>query len=61
MTVKAGLARPTPELYAEISRLASSGAVKAQVSQVFALDDAPRAYAANRSGHTRGKIVFKVR
>jgi len=61
VTVKAGLARPTPELYAEIARLASTGAVKAQVSQVFALDDAPRAYAANRSGHTRGKIVFKVR
>jgi len=35
--------------------------VKPQVTQVFALDDAPRAYAANRSGHTRGKIVFKVR
>jgi NADPH:quinone reductase-like Zn-dependent oxidoreductase len=61
VTVKAGLARPTPELYAEIARLAASGAVKAQVTQTFALDDAPRAYAANRSGHTRGKIVFKVR
>jgi NADPH:quinone reductase-like Zn-dependent oxidoreductase len=61
VTVKAGLARPTPELYAEIARLAASGAVKAQVTQTFALDDAPRAYAENRSGHTRGKIVFKVR
>jgi NADPH:quinone reductase-like Zn-dependent oxidoreductase len=61
VTVKAGLARPTPELYAEIARLASSGAVKAQVTQVLTLDDAPRAYAASRSGHARGKIVFKVR
>lgn len=61
VTVKAGLARPTPELYAEIARLASSGAVKAQVTETCTLDDAPRAYAASRRGHTRGKIVFKVR
>jgi NADPH:quinone reductase-like Zn-dependent oxidoreductase len=59
--VKAGLARPTAELYAEIARLASSGAVRAQVTRTATLDEAPRLYAENRQGHTRGKIVFKLR
>lgn len=43
-----------------IAGLLSSGAVKAQVGQVYGLEDVPRAFADVQTGHARGKRVIQI-
>ncbi|WP_213815680.1 NADP-dependent oxidoreductase [Glaciihabitans sp. dw_435] len=52
---------PDGSTLAVISRLITSGDVRVTVDTVFDLADAADAHRAIESGHTRGKIVLKVR
>jgi NADPH:quinone reductase-like Zn-dependent oxidoreductase len=53
-------AQPRPEHLQHIARLLESGAVKAQVGQVYALDDIARAFTDGQTGHARGKRVIDL-
>ncbi|MDD3651822.1 NADP-dependent oxidoreductase [Immundisolibacter sp.] len=53
-------AQPRAEHLQRIARLLESGAVKAQVGQVYALDDIARAFADGQTGHARGKRVIDL-
>jgi NADPH:quinone reductase-like Zn-dependent oxidoreductase len=52
--------RATTQRLAALLDLAAAGAIRAQPGNVFALAEAPGAYALSESGHTRGKILLKV-
>lgn len=52
--------QPRPEHLAHLARLLADGAVKAQVGQVYALDETPQAFADAQGGHARGKRVIQV-
>lgn len=53
-------AQPRAEHLQHIARLLESGAVKAQVGQVYALDDIARAFSDGQTGHARGKRVIDI-
>ena len=53
-------AQPRAEHLQHIARLLESGAVKAQVGQVYALDDIARAFTDGQTGHARGKRVIDL-
>lgn len=53
-------AQPRPAHLQHIARLLESGAVKAQVGQVYALEDIARAFADAQGGHARGKRVIDL-
>lgn len=55
------LVRPNGAQLSEIAALIDSGIVKVEVSETFTLAQAAKAHEASESGHTRGKIVLKVR
>ena len=52
--------QPRPQHLQRIAQLLESGAVKAQVGQVYGLDDVPRAFADAQTGHARGKRVIQI-
>jgi NADPH:quinone reductase-like Zn-dependent oxidoreductase len=49
------------EALAEIAEFMESGTIKTHVSRVFKLSEAADAMELNEEGHTRGKLVLKVR
>jgi NADPH:quinone reductase-like Zn-dependent oxidoreductase len=51
--------RPTRERLTQLFQWATSGIIKAQVSQRFGPENAARAYAISESGHARGKMVIQ--
>jgi NADPH:quinone reductase-like Zn-dependent oxidoreductase len=51
---------PTPELFARLSDLLASGALKIPIQEVYALDKAPEAMHALSAQHTRGKLAIRV-
>ena len=53
-------AQPRAEHLQHIARLLESGAVRAQVGQVYALDDIARAFVDGQTGHARGKRVIEL-
>lgn len=52
--------QPRPEPLAHIAQLLASGAVKAQIAQVYPLDDIARAFGDAQTGHARGKRVIQI-
>nr|ART35460.1 A283 [uncultured bacterium] len=52
--------QPRPEHLAHIAQLLASGAVKAQIAQVYPLDDIARALGDAQTGHARGKRVIEL-
>ena len=52
--------QPRPEHLAHIAQLLASGEVKAQIAQVYALDDIARAFEDAQTGHARGKRVIRI-
>lgn len=52
--------QPSAHELAELGRLIDSGAVRAHVSAIYALEDAARAQIASREGRTRGKAVLAL-
>ena len=53
--------QPNGEQLAAIGRLAEQGLIRPQVSQVLPLEQARKAHEQIETGHTRGKIVLRVR
>ena len=53
-------AQPRAEHLQHIARLLESGAVRAQVGQVYALGDIARAFTDGQTGHARGKRVIEL-
>jgi NADPH:quinone reductase-like Zn-dependent oxidoreductase len=53
-------AQPRAEHLQHIARLLESGAVTAQVGQVYALGDIARAFTDGQTGHARGKRVIEI-
>lgn len=53
-------AQPRAEHLQHIARLLESGAVRAQVGQVYALTDIARAFTDGQTGHARGKRVIEI-
>ena len=51
--------RPTRERLLQLFQWATSGIIKAQVTQRFGPENAARAYAISESGHARGKMVIQ--
>jgi NADPH:quinone reductase-like Zn-dependent oxidoreductase len=60
--VRAGtaMAQPTTQLLVQIAELIDAGTVRAQVGQVFPLDEAGRAQGLSETGHGRGRIVLHL-
>lgn len=54
------LTRTSSSELAAIASLIDEGVVKVAVSQIFSLEEAPKAHEAIESGHTRGKIVLRI-
>ena len=54
------MSKATHDEYIQFGEWAAQGKLKTVIDQVFELDDAPRAYAKLKKGHTRGKIVVHV-
>ncbi len=54
-------ARPDAEDLAEIAELIDQGKIVPHVSMTVPLEDVAKAHAQSETGHTRGKIVLKVR
>ena len=52
--------QPRPAHLAHLARLLADGTIKAQVGQVYALEETPQAFADAQSGHARGKRVIQV-
>lgn len=52
--------QPRPEHLAHIGQLLASGAVTAQIAQVYPLDDIVRAFGDAQTGHARGKRVIQI-
>lgn len=52
--------QPRPEHLAHIAQLLASGQVKAQIAQVYPLDDIARAFGDAQTGHARGKRVIQL-
>jgi NADPH:quinone reductase-like Zn-dependent oxidoreductase len=55
------LVKPNGSQLSEIAKLIDAGKVKPHVSHTFALEEAAKAHELSEAGHTRGKIVLKVR
>jgi NADPH:quinone reductase-like Zn-dependent oxidoreductase len=55
------LVKPSGEQLAQIAKFIDDGHVKPVVSHQFALSDVAKAHEQSETGHTRGKIVLKVR
>jgi NADPH:quinone reductase-like Zn-dependent oxidoreductase len=53
--------QPNAEDLEEIAALIDDGEIKPVVENVFSLSEAHKAHDLIQSGHTRGKIVLKVR
>ncbi len=53
--------RTSREKLERVAELAAAGAVRAQVTETYPLHEADTAYARSQTGHTRGKIVIKLR
>ncbi|AHY46078.1 NADPH:quinone reductase and related Zn-dependent oxidoreductase [Rubrobacter radiotolerans] len=54
-------ARPTPERLGRLASYLREGKLHVEVSQVLPLEEAVRAHEIVERGHTRGKVVLKVR
>ncbi len=52
---------PDGAALAKVAQLLASGEVKTHISKVYDLSDAADAIAENEKGHTRGKLVIKIR
>ena len=52
--------RPDPTDLQVLADLADAGKLTVPVSEVFALEDAAKAYALSQGGHVRGKIAIEV-
>lgn len=52
--------QPRPASLAKVARLLESGAVRAQIGQVYTLDEAVQAFVDARGGHARGKRVVRI-
>lgn len=52
--------RPDPSDLQALADLADAGALTVPVAEVFALEDAAKAYALSQGGHVRGKIAIEV-
>ena len=57
--VNAFRVRPDGRQLREIAALIDDGKVRTTIAAIFALQDAGRAHAQSKSGHTRGKIVLR--
>jgi NADPH:quinone reductase-like Zn-dependent oxidoreductase len=55
------LAQANPAQLAEIAQLIDAGKVKPVISTVLPLAEARKAHALLEAGHTRGKIVLRVK
>jgi NADPH:quinone reductase-like Zn-dependent oxidoreductase len=55
------LVHPDSNALTQIARLIDDGSIKPIVTYTFPLGDAAKAYEQSQTGHTRGKIVLKVR
>jgi NADPH:quinone reductase-like Zn-dependent oxidoreductase len=53
-------ASPEPEQLAELAELLATGEVKAEIAQVFPLEDVVKAHELSEAGHTRGKLVLEL-
>jgi NADPH:quinone reductase-like Zn-dependent oxidoreductase len=58
--VEKPLIQATRQRLEKIFDWAVHGRLRAQVTQKFALDEAPQAYAAAEAAHGRGKIVLQI-
>lgn len=48
------------DMLARVAELADAGKLKVFVEQTFAMEDAGKAWAKSRAGHTRGKLIIRV-
>jgi NADPH:quinone reductase-like Zn-dependent oxidoreductase len=53
-------AQPRPQHLTRIAELLASGQVKAQVAQVYPLEDIKQAFSDGQTGHARGKRVLQI-
>lgn len=51
---------PDPDQIARIAELVAAGEVRVELAEMLPLSEAPRAHEMIESGHTRGKIVFRL-
>ena len=56
-----GLASTNFDNLSTLIQLVAEGQVKPVIDEIFAFEDAPRAYEKLRKGHARGKIVVRVK
>ncbi len=52
--------QPRPQHLSRIAELLASGQVKAQVAQLYPLEDVKQAFADGQTGHARGKRVLQI-
>jgi NADPH:quinone reductase-like Zn-dependent oxidoreductase len=55
------LVTPSSGQLSEIAALIDAGKVKPHVSETLKLEEAEQAHQLSETGHTKGKIVLKVR
>jgi NADPH:quinone reductase-like Zn-dependent oxidoreductase len=56
-----GMAATNFEDFTKIGELVADGKVKPVIDEVFAFEDAPKAYQKLKTGRSKGKIVVRVR
>jgi NADPH:quinone reductase-like Zn-dependent oxidoreductase len=54
------IVEPNRRQLIELTTLIDAGKVRPMIGEVFALDDAPKAFAHAMAGNTRGKVVLRV-
>jgi NADPH:quinone reductase-like Zn-dependent oxidoreductase len=56
-----GMAATNFDHFTKIGELVADGKVKPVIDEVFAFEDAPKAYQKLKTGRAKGKIVVRVR